>query len=351
MKTKTLGVTLAVVATFLSGTASARDLTVVSFGGALQDALRQAFFVPYMKKTGKKLVEDNYDGSLSKISSQVMANSVMWDVVDVESNVALQGCQEGDFEKLDWSKIGNRADIIGQSANGSICGVPFLAGANVLTYDASKMPDGPKTWAEFWDVKKYPGKRGLRFNPRNTLEVALMADGVPPNKVYEVLSTPAGVDRAFKKLDALKPNIVWWRLGAESIQLLASGEASMVAAYSGRVIAANRGENRNFKMSWDAGSIYFFDNWVIPKGAANKDEAMQFISFAMTPTQQAELPKFIGYGPTNKVAFKSLDPKLAADSPDPKRVESGTAIVRDDDFWANYGDDLTRRFNVWAAQK
>jgi len=191
----------------------------------------------------------------------------------------------------------------------------------------------------------------MRFNPKNTLEVALMADGVPPSKVYEVLSTPAGVDRAFKKLDELKPNIAWWKLGAESIQLLASGEVSMVSAYSGRVIAANRGENRQFKMAWDAGSIYFFDLWAIPKGAPNKDQALQFIAFAVAPARQAELPKYIGYGPTSMTAYKSLDSKLAADVPDPKRLEQGNAVVRNDEFWANYGDDLTRRFNVWAAQK
>ena len=351
MKAKTVAASLATAMVFLSGAACARDLTVVSFGGALQDALRKSFFAPYIQQTGKPIVEDTYDGSLSKISAQVKANAVMWDVVDVESNDVLQGCTEGYFEKLDWAKIGNRLDIIGQATNASPCGAAFLAGANVLAYDSAKIANGPTTWADFWDVKKFPGKRGMRFNAKNTLEVALMADGVAPGKVYDVLATPAGVDRAFKKLDELKPNIAWWKLGAESIQLLASGEVSMVSAYSGRVIAANRGENRQFKMAWDAGSIYFFDLWAIPKGAANKEQALQFIAFAVNPARQAELPKHIGYGPTSMTAYKGLDAKLAADVPDPKRVELGSAVVRNDEFWANYGDDLTKRFNVWAAQK
>jgi putative spermidine/putrescine transport system substrate-binding protein len=351
MKVKIVAAGLATAMVLWAASASARDLTVVSFGGALQDALRKAFFAPYIQQTGKPIVEDTYDGSLSKISAQVKANAVMWDVVDVESNDVLQGCSEGYFEKLDWAKIGNRLDLIGQATNASPCGAAFLAGANILAYDGAKLANGPTTWADFWDVKKFPGKRGLRFSPKNTLEVALMADGVPPGKVYEVLSTPAGVDRAFKKLDELKPNIAWWKLGAESIQLLASGEVSMVSAYSGRVIAANRGENRQFKMAWDAGSIYFFDLWAIPKGAANEAQALQFIAFAVAPARQAELPKYIGYGPTSMTAYKSLDATLAADVPDPKRLAQGSAVVRNDEFWANYGDDLTRRFNVWAAQK
>jgi putative spermidine/putrescine transport system substrate-binding protein len=350
MNVKTLAAGLATALVLLAGGASARELTVVSFGGSLQDALRKAFFQPYIAQTGKPIVEDTYDGSLSKISAQVKANTVLWDVVDVNASDLLQGCAEGVFEKLDWAKIGNRSDIIGSAANGA-CGAAFLTGATVLTYDGAKLANGPRTWADFWDVKKFPGKRGMRFNPKDTLEIALMADGVPPGKVYEVLATPAGVDRAFKKLDELKPNIAWWKLGAESIQLLASGEVSMVSAWTGRVIAANRGENRKFQMAWDAGSIFFFDLWAIPKGAANKDQAMQFIAFAATPARQAELPKFIGYGPTSMSAFKMLDAALQAESPDPKRVESGSAVLRNDEFWANYGDDLTKRFTTWAAQK
>jgi putative spermidine/putrescine transport system substrate-binding protein len=345
---RTLAVTAGLVAGASIGAASARDLTVVSFGGSLQDAVRNAFITPFTKDTNIPVKEDTYDGSLSKISSQVQAKSVLWDVVDVESDVLAQGCQEGFLEKLDIAKIGNKRDYMSAAVNEPTCGIGYLAGAMTLTYDGAKLPDGPKTWADFWDVKKFPGKRGMRFDPKWTLELALLADGVPVKDVYHALEAPGGIDRAFKKLDELKPYIAWWKLGAESIQLLASGEVSMVAAYNGRVVAANRGEGRKFKMAWDAGAIYFMDYLALVKGSPKESEALQFIKFAMSPGPQAAFPTYVGYAPTNLLAFDKIANDIKADLPSEQNLRD--AVVRNDQFWLDHGEELKQRFNVWAAQ-
>lgn len=327
--------------------APARDLTVVSFGGSLQDAVRNAFITPFTKETNIPVTEDTYDGSLSKISAQVEANSVMWDVVDVELDVLAQGCEEGYLEKLDVSKIGDHDDFMSAAVQELPCGIGYLAGAMTLAYDAAKVPDGPKTWADFWDVQKFPGKRGMRFDPKWTLELALLADGVPVKEVYNVLAAPGGIDRAFKKLDELKPDIVWWKVGAESIQLLASGEVSMVAAYNGRVVAADRGEGRKFKMAWDAGAIFFMDYFAIVKGSPNQSEAVQFIKFAMSPGPQAAFPNFVGYAPTNLKAFDRISSSIKTDLPSLQTLKE--AVIRNDQFWLDHGDELKQRFSVWAA--
>jgi putative spermidine/putrescine transport system substrate-binding protein len=336
------------LASLAATAAQARDLTVVSFGGALQDAVRNAFIRPFTAKTGTPVTEDTYDGALSKISAQVEAKSLKWDVVDVESNELIQGCQEGYFERLDWSKIGNKPDLLPAAIETSPCGAGYLTGATVLAYDSARLAEGPKTWGDFWDVKKFPGRRGMRFSPKWTLEFALIADGVPPAQVYEALSAPGGVDRAFRKLDQIKPHIAWWKLGAESIQLLASGEVAMTAAYNGRVVAANRGESRKFKMVWEAGSIYFMDYFVIVKGSPNADQAHKFISFALSPENQREMPKHVGYGPTNVKAYQGMSEELSAELPTTERLKSST--FRHDQFWLDHGDELTQRFNVWAAR-
>jgi putative spermidine/putrescine transport system substrate-binding protein len=343
-----LAVAASVAATICVGAASARDLTVVSFGGSLQDAVRNAFITPFTKETNIPVKEDTYDGSLSKISAQVEAHSVMWDVVDVESDVLAQGCEEGNLEKLDVSKIGDKNDFMSAAVSEPTCGIGYLAGAMTLAYDSAKLPDGPKMWADFWDVKKFPGKRGMRFDPKWTLELALLADGVPVKDVYIVLAAPGGIDRAFKKLDELKPDIVWWKVGAESIQLLASGEVSMVAAYNGRVVAANRGEGRKFKIAWDAGAIYFMDYFAILKDSPNQSQAMQFIKFAMSPGPQAAFPTFVGYAPTNLKAFDGISDSIKADLPSVENLKE--AVVRNDQFWLDHGDELKQRFSVWAAR-
>ena len=137
----------------------------------------------------------------------------------VDSDELATGCDEGLFEKLDWSAIGGKDHYLPQAV--SDCGVGAGVASLVLAWDRDKFPATP-TWADFWDVAKYPGKRGLHNGVRGNLEFALIADGVAPGDVYKVLATSDGVDRAFRKLDQLKPYIVWWHDDAEAARILAS---------------------------------------------------------------------------------------------------------------------------------
>ena len=139
------------------------------------------------------------------------------------------------------------------------CGVGTIVWAHVIAYDADRIKgEGPKNWADFWNVKKWPGKRALRKNAKPSLEIALLADGVPASDVYKVLSSEAGVQRAFKKLDELKPHLQWWEAGAQPPQWLASGDVIMTSAYNGRISAAIK-EGRNFKIVW-TGQNYAVDS-------------------------------------------------------------------------------------------
>ena len=216
-----------------------------------------------------------------------------------------------------------------------------------MAYNGDKLKDGPKTWADFWDTKKFPGKRGMRKGARYNLEFALMADGVKPADVYKVLATPAGADRAFKKLGELKPNIQWWEAGAQPPQFLVAGDVAMSTVYNGRIDAANR-EGKNLKINW-TGGIYDLDYWVIPKGAPNKDASLKFIAFASTPDAQAEYARNIAYGPTNNKALAKLDAKVLGNLPT-SPANSGDALQFDLKFWADQGEDLEKRFASWAAQ-
>jgi putative spermidine/putrescine transport system substrate-binding protein len=329
--------------------AAARDLTWVSFGGALQDAIRSAFVKPFSEANHLTVVEDSYTGAMSSIAAQVMAKNVTWDVVDVNSDVIRAGCEQGYFEKLDWSALPPKSKFLPAAVNNGPCGIGFLTGAMVLGYDATKYPEAhPTSWADFWDTQKFPGKRALRQDPRFTLEIALMADGVKPQDIYEVLGTPAGVERAFKKLDALKPFIAWWTVGAQSVQQLASNEVVMTAAYSGRLIAANNAENRKYVLDWDAGSIYFHDYWGIVKGSPNQAEAMKFVASTMDLSRQLVFAKASGYGPTLQVTGGATDPSLGPNLLTPERLQH--SVARDDGFWTEHGDDLTKRFQIWAAK-
>jgi putative spermidine/putrescine transport system substrate-binding protein len=276
----------------------------------------------------------------------VETGNVTWDLIDQESAEATVGCEEGLYERIDWSKFKTESYLKGSLTD---CGFGMYTAGNILAYDGDRFPEGPKSWADFWDVQKFPGKRGFWYTPKNTLEIALMADGVAPQDVYKELAAPGGIDRAFKKLDELKPNIVWWNAGAEFINRLASGEYAMTFAWNGRIDAANMTDKRNFKIAWEAGFTYVIDQWVIVKGTPNLDKAYDFLSFFDNKERQADWMTKIAYASTNLAAMDLLTPERRAVMPlAPENVKFGVPV--DDAFWAEHYDSLTERFNAWAGQ-
>jgi putative spermidine/putrescine transport system substrate-binding protein len=280
------------------------------------------------------------------LRAKVQGGASNWDVVQVESEELELGCEEGLFEKLDWTKIGGKDAYLPAAVHD--CGVGAILYDFVIGYDGDKLKDGPRTWADFFDVQKFPGKRGLRQGPKTNLEIALMADGVAPQDVYRTLATEAGIERAFKKLEEIKPHVIWWKSGAQPPQLLASGEVAMTSVYNGRISAANKAEKRNFKVSWD-GAIYTIDSWVILKDSPNADAAYKYLAYVGQPEAQAKLPTFISYGVTAKAAQDKIDPALMADLPSsPKNLEK--AVELSADYWLENLDRLNERFNKWVAR-
>ena len=324
----------------------ADDLSVISFGGANKDAQVKAYYEPFTKETGIKVVAGEYNGEMAKIKAMVESKSVSWDAVEVELSEVQRGCDEGLFEKIDYKVVGAKTDFLSGSA--VKCGVGMFVWSTVVAYDSNKLKTAPTSWADFWDTKKYPGKRGLRKTAKYALEAALQADGVKPTDVYNVLATSEGVDRAFKKLDELKPNIQWWEAGAQAPQYLVSGDVVMTTAYNGRITNAIKEGNTSLKMAWDT-NTYEQDYWAIPKGSPKKDLAMKFIANVVQAEKQVEYAKIIPYGPTNKKAASILAPELAAQLPT-SADNMKNAVAIDATFWLDHGEELERRFNAWAAK-
>jgi len=321
----------------------AADLTIINFGGANGQAQVASMYQPWQKAQNSKIIVGEYNGEMAKIKAMVDAKQVTWDLVDIETPELIRGCEEGLFETLPANLL-NQEDYVKGAI--SDCGVGFFVWSMALGYDASKLKTPPTSWVDFWDVKKFPGKRGLRKGAKYTLEFALMADGVAYQDIYKVLATKEGQDRAFKKLDEISAHIQWWEAGAQPPQFLASGDVIMSAVFNGRIFAV-RNES-SLKIVWNGG-IYDFDSWAIPKGSNNKELAQKFISFSLQPAQQKNFAQIIGYGPTNKNALALLEPKLLADLPVAENnIKQQLAL--DVNFWADYSEELEQRFNAWAAK-
>lgn len=324
---------------------AAQAFTIISFGGASGEAMQKAYYAPFSQKTGIRLVPGDYNGELSRIRAMVETGNVSWDLIEVESPELARGCFEGMFEPIDWKKLGIEDQLIGAAVEE--CGVGTFVWSTVLAYNADRLPRAPQTWQDFWNVKDFPGKRGLRRGAKYTLEFALIADGVPTDQVYSVLRTPGGIDRAFAKLDEISAHIQWWEAGAQPPQWLVAGDVVMSSSYNGRIAAAQE-EGRNLAIAWQ-GSVYDLDYWAIVAGSKNRDTAYDFIRFASQADTQAVYSSTIPYGPVNPAALSTLSAKQAARMPTHADNLKG-ALSMDTNFWVDFGEELEQRFNAWASR-
>ncbi len=325
------------------GAASARDLTIVALSPG-QSAVQQIFAHPFTEATSIPVNMAGWDGSIDALRTQAKASDDAWDLVMVDSETLATGCTEGLFEKLDWSAIGGKDHYLPQAI--SDCGVGAGVASLVLAWDRDKQ-SGTPTWADFWDVAKYPGKRGLHKGVRGNLEFALIADGVAPADVYKVLATADGVDRAFRKLDQLKPYIVWWQDDAEAARILASGDVLMTSAFAPPITQVNHAAHRNFGIQWNA-SLYEVQSWAIIKGSPNLRQATQFLYFAGTPAIEARLVGLFGDGGLAKGANDVLPPELMQISPTAP-TNLNVAVRVDVAFWHDNLAKLRQRFETWLA--
>lgn len=352
---------LLVLTTALTGFAFAAnaDVTVMSWGGAYGEAQTEAHVKPWAAATGNPAVMVDADNPAPAIKAMVEAGNVTVDVASVEYADAVRLCDEGILEPLDATRLAPGSDGTPAADDffpGAIteCGIATDIWANVYAYDTTKFPEGPTTAADFFDLTKFPGKRGLRKGAKAVLEFALIADGVPVGEVYSTLSTPEGVDRAFAKLDTIKDQVVWWEAGAQAPQLLADGEVAMTTAYNGRIFGAAVGEGKPFQIVWD-GQLYESELYVVPKGAPNKDLAMDFIFYATTTEALRAQATMISYGAPRKssnlepIIYKDGKTDMAPHSPtSPENMKN--SLLTSSEFWVDHDSELNERFQAWLAQ-
>ncbi|WP_428487649.1 extracellular solute-binding protein [Rhodopila sp.] len=322
--------------------ASPNDLTIVSRDESLQRAMQSAYVQPFTAVTELPVQQQVWEGGIDALRTQAKSPSNDWTLLLVDPDELATGCGEGLFEKLDWSTIGGKDHYMPQAV--SDCGLGAVIANLVLAWDRDKFPVTP-SWSDFWDVAKYPGKRGLRKGVRGNLEIALLADGVAPGDVYKTLASSDGVDRAFRKLDQLKPYIVWWGLDAEAAHILASGDVLMTSAPSGQIATSGLAEHRNFGLQF-AGSLYEVQSWAIMKGSPALRSAQQFLYFTGLPAIEVRLLHASGDSGLAKGVNDGLAPELLAMAPGNPANLSG-ALRSDAGFWHDNLGKLRQRFDGW----
>jgi putative spermidine/putrescine transport system substrate-binding protein len=324
--------------------ASPHDLTIVTRDGSLQHAIEPAYVQPFTAITGTQVKQEVWGGGIDVLRTHAKAPNNNWDLVLVDAEELSAGCGDGLFDKLDWSAIGGKDHYMPQAV--SDCGVGAVIASTVLAWDKDKLPVAP-SWSDFWDVAKYPGKRGLRKGVLGNLEIALMADGVAPADVYKTLSTSEGVDRAFRKLDQLKPYIVWWSAEADAEHILASGDVLMTTAPSGQIATAAQHGHKNFGLQF-AASLFEVRSWAIMKASSAEHMAQQFLYFTGMPAVELRLLQQSGDSGLAKGLNDNLPPELAAISPG-SPANLAAALKVDATFWHDNLAKLRQRFDTWQA--
>lgn len=315
-----------------------RTLTVASWGSDYQDAQSHAFFEPFAKATGADVQQKTAD--VNRLKKQVDGSAVSWDVVDVPTEDVLPLSRANYLTAIDF-KVVDRTALFDSVVMQYGVGVGFYSTVICYPVGATAAPGG---WADFWNVQKFPGVRALDGRaPEGSLEFALLADGVGIDDLY-----PLDIERAFASLDKIKPNVaVWYEDGKQPTELVASAQVALASTWNVRADAPD--VQNKVKLQWNGGMLAA-DSWVIPRGSANVDVAMDFVNFATRAVPSANFSRLFPFGPVHKNAFPLLTPERVAILPnaEPNRA---VQFVQGWNWWADNREEVTARFKDWLLIK
>jgi putative spermidine/putrescine transport system substrate-binding protein len=321
-----------------AGASAAESIVVRDPGAIWTVAATEAFYKPFSQMTGIEVigVAAAHD-PIAQVKAMVDTKSYVWDATNLSiSVVALLGPQ-GYLEELNVS-VPDVSELLPAAKTKWWLGVDAFA--TIFAYQDDKFKTPPQNWADVWDLGKFPGSRSFRKYPVEVIEAALLADGVPGDKLY-----PLDWDRAFKKLDQIKSTVsVWWASGAQSSQLLKTAEVDLCCTWNGRAQAAID-DGAKVKIGWGQG-IYTFEGFSIPKGNPKADIARKFIAFCANAKQQAIFAHHIAYGPTNPGSYEMIEKERAAILPtSPANLKQMFQL--DHEFWAQNQEKAIERFDAW----
>ena len=349
------------LASFLfASSATAESLTVVSWGGSYEQASRKAILEPFSKETGIEIRVEVYNGGLAQVRAQVETGKVYWDLIDLEMADAARGCDEGLLEFVDVGDLAPAPDGTPAAEDffeGTVidCGAGLLFYSTIYAYNTVSFPDEkPSTIDDFFDLDRFPGRRGMRRAPQVNLEFALLADGVPVEEVYDTLGTPAGMSPAFRKLDTIKDSIVWWEAGAQPPQMLADREVVMSTAYNGRIFNAQVVENQPFVVVWD-GQVLDAGVLAIVADTPNLAAARELVRYATRSQVQTAVGRYISYSPARHSGTELISTHLATGVDMKPHMPTSPQNMRrvlynDWEWWSDRADDVNERFSAWLAR-
>ncbi len=315
------------------------SLVVASWGGAYAEAQRNALYKPFSDEFGIKVIEDG-PALNPRISAMVKSGNVTWDVCSIGGYKAQALGLDGAMTPIDYSVIDSSKfakQFVGRF------GIAFMNYGLVLGYRTDVLKDAqPTLITDLWDVKRFPGMRGMEDDPVSTIPYAVQAAGVPRKDVYPL--TEEKIKMAFGKLDEIKKHVIWWKQSAQAPQLLANREVIMAQVFNGRLDQLIS-EGVPIKMVWN-GAHLLYDSWCFPKGAQNTTLGMLFVAWASLAENNVRYGNFISYGPTNSDAYKLVRKDRASLMP---TSYISDMVICDQEWWGQNWTAMVDRFNRWRV--
>ncbi len=330
------------------------EITFTSWTGPYMRSQMLGFVRPYEEATGTRVNVEHYAGGINEIRDQVESANVIWDVVDLTQADSLRACEEGLLENVQDIELPDGADgsdFRDDFVEGALnpCGIGVIVWATVFGYSNDAFGDNlPTSVADFFDTKSFPGPRAIRNDPTVVMEWALIADGVAEEDVYGVLETPEGIERAFAKMDAIRPGLVLWDNGREPVRLLNNDEVVMTSVWATTGAVASREEGANFSIVWD-GRVIELDLFGIPKGSRYKEEAIEFIRFASSSESLANMVSFLPNGPTRRSSLALISDDVLSQLPNGPAYTEEVSIFSDAQWWSENAAVLEEAFDAWIA--
>jgi putative spermidine/putrescine transport system substrate-binding protein len=326
----------------LAAWADTKPVTYFTYGGAWKKAIEAAFGEPFTKKTGIPVrYQEPYN--FGKLVAMHQAHAQQIDAVTVSGMEVILAERAGMITPLDWSLIDKSAIADVQLHRPNVIG--GASQSMNVTYSTKKWPgaDHPNSWADFWNVEKFPGQRSLRRDALWTIEAAVKADGVKDSEFY-----PIDVDRAFASLDRIKPHVkTWWTDNSQSQQLLEQEEVDLIHMTNGRATQSILDHKAPFALVWNGATFSGHgEGWIVPTGCPNPTGGMKFLDVVGRAEYQAVFSRMLYYAPQNPKAIELLDDRVAKLMPSYPDNEKVSHIINFD-WWADNIKTVQRRFEEW----
>ncbi len=351
----------------MASTAYSADMTIVSWGGAYSASQQAAYSDPYMKAHPDINIinDESSNEAVAKLRAMEEAGNLTWDLVDVEGPDSQRLCDEGLAMEInfdEWLAPGTDGSTPEKDFGDALinkCFIPQIVFSTTFGYrtDVAEWNGKvPTSVCDVFDLETFPGKRSLEKRPKKNMEWALLCDGVAKADLYDVLSTPEGVQQALDKLGTIKDQVVWWSAGAETPQLLADKEVVMGSTYNGRLFSVIEEQQQPVAMLWDW-QVFDYDGWIVPAGLSDEKLKMvkDYIYFATDTQRLADQAAYISYGPARASSqplvgkHATLGIEMAPHMPtNPENQKN--YLVNNIEWWADNQDELESRFQVWLAQ-